>query len=389
VLVFGKPLSDVEFKDAKALQTNQICESDILDYKTDLVDDDQLIKQVTAFANTRGGLIVFGVEETGRGGFPKSIPGIDQGANKERMEQILLSNISPRLGVKIREIPHENGGKCILIVQIPDSYLRPHMNLRLRKFEKRYQFEAVEMDEREVSEAYRTRFATYETVEDYLNTVASRTDLHYKVRAQIVVIPTILDARLIDTSNKEGLAWLDYGKINPQPQLGAYSPYVPDSPVPSPRGVVCQRISRYLELHRNGCVEYGRELGSEFTQVQGKRDEWYFAHAEFCVKVLHTLQFASIVYSQYNYFGEVKVVVSIQPTNGLIIKHNLNLGLAETICQSSSILVDRSCPSTTLESDYSVLAASIMHEIFNHFGYWRCPLFDSKDNYLVDKLEIH
>ena len=77
-LVFTKPLSQITFADVKALQNNQTQESDILDYKTGLIDDDQLIRHVTAFANTRGGFIIFGVEETGRGGFPKAIPGIDQ-----------------------------------------------------------------------------------------------------------------------------------------------------------------------------------------------------------------------------------------------------------------------------------------------------------------------
>ena len=387
VLVFTKPLSQITFTDVKALQKNQTQESDILDYKTGLIDDDQLIRHVTAFANTRGGFIVFGVEETGRGGFPKAIPGIDQQEiNKERMEQILLSNISPRVSVKMRDIPHDDAQKRILLLQIPDSSLRPHMNLRLKKYMKRYEFEAVDMDEREVTEAYRTRFSSYDVVEKYLKTATSRIDPMYDVRAQILVIPTVLDTRLIDTSDRENLAWLEPGKIHPQPSSN--DAFVTDIPTPSPRGVVCQRPFRYLEVHRNGCVEYGREFASVFTKVERQDNTWYFPYVEFCMKLLHTLQFASIVYSQYNYFGEVRAVVSIKPSEHLILPQ---AGVADPLddanCRSSEIWVDRSFSSTILESDFSSVAASMMHEIFSCFGQWRCPLFDSQGNYIVEKLK--
>jgi len=385
-LVFTKPLSQIAFADIKALQNNQTQESDILDYKAGLIDDDQLIRHVTAFANTRGGFIIFGVEETGRGGFPKAIPGIDQQEiNKERMEQILLSNISPRVNVKMRDIPHDNGQKRILLLQIPDSSLRPHMNLRLKKYMKRYEFEAVDMNERDVTEAYRTRFSSYDVVEKYIRTATSRPDPMYNVKAQILVIPTVLDTRLVDTSDRENLAWLEPGKIHPQPT--SVDAFVPDIPTPSPRGVVCQRQFRYLEVHRNGCVEYGREFASDFTKVEKHDNTWYFPYVEFCIRLLHTLQFASIVYSQYNYFGEVKAVVAIKPSGHLVLPRS---ALADSfdngVCRSSEIWVDRSLSSTILESDFSPVAASIMHEIFSCFGQWRCPLFDSKGNYVIEKL---
>ena len=85
-----------------------------------MLDDDSLIKHVTAFANTRGGYMIFGLEETGKGGFPKAIPAVDsKEINRERMEQILLSNISPRLHVKIAEIPHIRRRSQFLLFRFP------------------------------------------------------------------------------------------------------------------------------------------------------------------------------------------------------------------------------------------------------------------------------
>jgi SH3-like domain-containing protein len=57
----------------------------------------------------------------------------------------------------------------------------------------------------------------------------------------------------------------------------------------------------------------------------------------------------------------------------------------EVVCESSSIVVQREFPSTMLESDYSFIASGIMHEIFNHFGYWRCRLFDEEGNYIREQ----
>jgi len=76
-LVFVKPLFEIKLDDITALQQNKIHESDILDYKTGMLDDDSLVKHVTAFANSNGGYMIFGVEGTGKGGFPKAILGID------------------------------------------------------------------------------------------------------------------------------------------------------------------------------------------------------------------------------------------------------------------------------------------------------------------------
>lgn len=379
-MVFTKPLSEIKFDDIKALQQNKIHESDLLDYKIGLIKDDLVIKHVTAFANTRGGFIIFGVDENK--GIPTAIPGIDsREINVERTEQILLSNISPRLQVKIKEIPHEDSGRSILIIQIPDSSLEPHMNLRFKKYYKRYEFEAVEMEEREVSDAYRRRFTTYQQVDGYIKMVLSKTDPRCKVLGQIVVIPSVLDTRLIDTSDNEALAWLNPTKINPQPAGFVFAPnfgYIPGFPRPCPRGVVCQQsvdpklFSEYLELHRNGCVEYGDDVAS--FEVKERPELAYFSYKVFCVKLLHTLQFASMVYLHYNYFGDVRIVASIKPSSKLVLPTKFHLD--EQVCKSNSILVDREFPSTMLESEYSFIASGIMNEIFNHFGFWRCHLFD-------------
>jgi predicted HTH transcriptional regulator len=76
-MLFKKPLSEVEFPDIQKLKDAKIEESEILDYKEQMISDDKLVKHVTAFSNTSGGDLIFGIKESGRGGYPVNIPGIE------------------------------------------------------------------------------------------------------------------------------------------------------------------------------------------------------------------------------------------------------------------------------------------------------------------------
>jgi hypothetical protein len=382
-MVFTKSMENLTFDDIQRLKDNQIHESDILDYKKDLIDDDSLIKHVSSFANTSGGYIIFGVEEIGKGGYPKAVPGLQSGVvNKERLEQIILSNVHPRLFIRLREIPHAETNKSILVVQIPNSHLKPHMNLRDWRYYKRYTFEAEPMTEVEVSEAYKIRFVTYERVDDYINELLEYEPTSELVIGQIIIAPSVIDRRIIDTYDKESFSWINPNNIDPQPSGFGYAPkngYVPGFYQPSAKGIVCRGDHLpFLEIHRNGCVEYRDDFAYPMEDNTGKQIK-IFHDCIFCVRLLHTLQFAAMLYSRYNYFGDVRIVASLKNTSNL----HLQLGYLRRNyrCESQNIIVKREFPSAMLETEFSWIAAGIMHEIFNHFGIWRCQYFDDKGNY--------
>ena len=113
-MTFTKNLDNLEFSDIKSLLDNKISESDILDYKECMIEDGELIKHVSAFANTHGGHIIFGIKESGKGGHPVLLNGLDpKEINKERIEQVILSNIFPRLQIKLKTIDNENNNQLI------------------------------------------------------------------------------------------------------------------------------------------------------------------------------------------------------------------------------------------------------------------------------------
>ena len=89
---FQKDLNNVTQEDIKWLMIEQISENDILDYKVDFQDETEIIKHCCAFANTRGGYLLLGIDASNDGGPPTEIVGIDRDKiHKERLESMMLS----------------------------------------------------------------------------------------------------------------------------------------------------------------------------------------------------------------------------------------------------------------------------------------------------------
>lgn len=145
--------------DILSLIRNKIGESNTLEYKScdSLGRTDgkkrEISKDVSAFANSAGGMIVYGVIENSSHE-PESIDvGYDPGdISGEWLEQVINSNIERRIsGVIINTISlHKTQpGRVIYAVYVPESNLAPHMAADDR-FYRRFNFQSVAMKEYEV-----------------------------------------------------------------------------------------------------------------------------------------------------------------------------------------------------------------------------------------------
>jgi hypothetical protein len=138
VAVFGKPISEVTLQDVRRLVEDRVPEGRSLDYKAEFYEPTpkgrrEFASDVAAFANTEGGLLVFGVSERRLQGDQTSEPeavvgltGFTLGAFA-RYEQSLGSILAPRVtGLEVELLEGEEQ-RSVLLINVPRSWQAPHM----------------------------------------------------------------------------------------------------------------------------------------------------------------------------------------------------------------------------------------------------------------------
>lgn len=145
-------------EDIQSLIANEVEENVRLDYKSAgaLSSSDkerkEITKDVSSFANSDGGIIVYGVAEVGNK--PKEITPIDGRVyTKEWLENIIQS-IQPRIdGIKIIPIRVNRDDQSVYVVQIPRSDNAPHM-AKDNRYYKRFNFKSAPMEDYEVKDLF-------------------------------------------------------------------------------------------------------------------------------------------------------------------------------------------------------------------------------------------
>jgi Putative DNA-binding domain len=116
-------------RDVRALINAGQRESFVLDYKKDVSDKDNWPEAVVAFANTFGGLIIFGV--VAKGDKPHTLTGFDpHGVEiKTRLVSTLLSRIQPRPDLQVRVVTLDTDPiKEVAILRISEGSQPPYMH---------------------------------------------------------------------------------------------------------------------------------------------------------------------------------------------------------------------------------------------------------------------
>ncbi|BBY66820.1 AlbA family DNA-binding domain-containing protein [Mycolicibacterium helvum] len=125
--LFGCQLDKLDEPAIRAAIAARIPEGDDLDFKQAHHDEpDELAKDVAAFANSRGGLLVLGVaEDDGCASFAKPVDISDQ--IQRHIQQVMASRIHPFVhGVELRAIPTPQAGHGFLLLIVPASSQAPH-----------------------------------------------------------------------------------------------------------------------------------------------------------------------------------------------------------------------------------------------------------------------
>lgn len=94
-------------------------EHDQLDFKKTITHPAKIARTLVSFANTRGGIILVGVQDNG------SVSGIDPEEEKHTLQLAAQFYCDPPVEVSYEEIEHEK--RLVLAVTVPESCQKPHL----------------------------------------------------------------------------------------------------------------------------------------------------------------------------------------------------------------------------------------------------------------------
>lgn len=185
---------DYNFDDIVSLITNEAEESVYLEFKEagalDKTDGKrkEISKDVSSFANSDGGVIIYGIKEENHKANEFSF--IDGNIyTKEWLEQVINSTIQRHIH-DLKIIPIRKDGKIeqtIYIVKIPKSLEAPHIS-KDKRFYKRFNFESAAMDEYEIRQLYGRKLQSKLKISNFILTeVNPEKKMHSKFLCEVSV----------------------------------------------------------------------------------------------------------------------------------------------------------------------------------------------------------
>lgn len=200
------------------LIADQIEESLTLDYKAAGALDNtdkkkkEVTKDVSAMANSAGGVIIYGIREhdhKDKRHIPAAIDPVNRLAfSKERLEQV-INNIRPRIeGVVIHPITFSsNSTDVVYVVEVPQS-MTAHQAIDYRYY-KRYNFESVPMDDYEVRDIMGRAKQPIMQLESFLSVSQSSNERHCHLYVRVTNVGNVF-AQYVSV-----VLWLPQGAIHP------------------------------------------------------------------------------------------------------------------------------------------------------------------------------
>ena len=155
ILFRPKDFDKISQTNIESLISNKIEESIHLDYKETLGSNKEIAKDISSFANTDAGNIIYGIEE--KDNKPTKIVPINNSILREKLDLIVKDGIDPPLNIRILPLDVISEGKNgqIFIVYIPKKYPRIHQAKGYKRYYKRTEFTSSPMSNSEIELAFR------------------------------------------------------------------------------------------------------------------------------------------------------------------------------------------------------------------------------------------
>ena len=389
--IFVKPINEIEFEDVKAFCDEQIEENRRLEYKKAFSSKDenkQIAKEISAFANTHGGIILVGVGEKDRK--PKlPIDGIAyvKGLN-EKVTSIALKNIYPPVFPETKVCRFgDNLEKAVVVIRVQESDETPHTVEETKGIYVRVdsQNEPDRAPYEEIEWLINRRKKAVENRERLLRRAEERFDnqprrKNFKAFQCVSVIPVFPHAPLVALENLSDIA--DKSKVSVHNSNFPLTSQYKTAQESIVYDSVYESFLNYTEINLFGLILSKQSLWDRDNERKVNLVET--AHM-----VEGVLRFSLNFYKKVGYWGLILISLSLEGIKEGILTNPSSIRQSEDIEQplGSSDFDD----SITLERKITVRELSerfdeIVKDLFNEFLWSFGVDHDSLRKELIDKM---
>ena len=390
--MISKRLEDIGEVDLDHLLANSVTEGKTIEYKKALPgnsdgDKKEFLADVSSFANTTGGDLIFGVDETQ--GVPTGIPGLvisDPDAEVLRLDSIINDGLEPRVRFETRVV--QRGGKLpVLIVKIERSWIGPHRVIFKGhdKFYARNSAGKYPMDVSELRSAFTLAGSVTEQVRQF------RADRLSRLRANKTPVTLVAGAsrtvlHCIPLESFSRAVQYDPLRYSQPRRTADFPPIVVGSGwssrinldgVVTYSGVENGAMS-YTQLFRNGAIE---AVEVYWLNVNRNGSARAIPHLAVEGELLRYLQKSLAIQKDLGVNPPIVVALTLTETRGLVMANDMySFDRGNQITEENLIL-----PETVVESfDESpgMILKPLVDLIWNACGYAKSKNFDDQGNWI-------
>lgn len=363
-------VSDLSFQRLQQLVADGTPEDRHLEYKREIGSGREMAKDISAFANSEGGLILYGIAQ-GEGS-QIELSGIDPAGATEAVDNVVANALSPRVNTVTKLIPLPGTERAVLAVWVPDSDLKPHMVSAYedRRYYARRNTANIPMDQLEVQEAYRLRTKAEDEAEAFAGKII---DSRYATRypehawASLIAVPRFIRDDLVPidqpTSNWLMAQLPHFGRLfTGYPHVGprGFQIYLDEENVPQ---------FRFATIGVQGYVE----MAAVMDAMHGKAVPSYLL-AELAIQFL---RFSGLLYERLSYNGMVKLFLGVDQvgTRVLALDQRRFWFGNQAKLQANEVHVYRNEAAASLRSESDRVCKLFMDRVYQAAGIMSCDYF--------------
>ncbi len=374
-IIFEKPIKEIVEQDIRRLKESETPEDNNLEYKGSLDTSNKdhkrkILKTISSFANTNGGLLIYGIDE--KNGIPSELGGIKVD-NKDQLgiwiEDYIRGNSEPRIpSLEIEFINKTDSNNVFILVKVPRSWNLPHrvsMGPNTQKFYIRRGRFSEEMDYFELKNTFNLSETLVEKIrtfrEERISSILSNeTPIFLKNGAKIVL--HIIPINAFYPGQK-----YEIDKIIPYPhRLKAMNAYYPSLRYNFDGLLGIEATSEdepaygYVQLYRNGIIE---STSTEFFDNDNK----LISNGPYEIKVVQSLSEYLETYKMLNVEFPIFIFLSIVGVKGYKMESNNELNSIIRTMRAQNHYIDRNVlpNSEILLSKYPENVSNVLKPAFD------------------------